>query len=380
MSKVLIYEGMRGHGECISSYYGYFKKLGYDVDVVLMENVANEKPLWMVKEKVTIYTIKRVSSADSSIMKYHLAELKDKIPNLFNYDIYFIGTFNKDGYLVTKFLHDNGISKRKIFHQNHVNYAMYSGQTGNDKSLAQNGFTLGMIDHDKLPQLPASINISKQNHALLETDLKEKESITLFISGLSHVHFKNFELLVKALDELNKEGYNIKINVTGIREQGNYIMPDSKNVNYLGRLSFKDMADHYCKDDFLFVLFDKFALQDIQEHKMFLDGRISGSRNMSIMYKIPLVVQDNYQNSWGFDDTNSIAYEGHDYKTVLLNLYNMNKITYNKVIDGLVKKEKEESKLGLNNLKTRIENSYTNTYIETIIIPKPKKKHDFIHF
>ena len=188
-----------------------------------------------------------------------------------------------------------------------------------------------MVDHDKLPQLPPSINITGKNHQLLETDLADKE-ITLFISGLSHVHFGNFELFVKALDEVNKEGINIKVNVCGIREQGTYVMPVSKNVNYLGRLSFRDMTDAYCKNDFLFVLFDENAISCRVEHKMFLDGRVSGSRNMSIMYKIPLVVQKPYQLAWGFNDDNSIGFEGRDYKKVLSDLYNMKKEQYNKII------------------------------------------------
>lgn len=382
--KVLLYEGMRGHGECLSSYYTYFRKLGYDVDVVSTDRVINEKPLWMVKEPVNIYSITNPSSANYAIMIKHLEEIRTKVPNFFDYDIYFIGTFNKDGYQFVKYLHDHGISKNRILHQNHVNYKTYMGQCGRDVTLGWNGFTLGMVDHDKLPQLPPSINITGKNHQLLETDLADKE-ITLFISGLSHVHFGNFELFVKALDEVNKEGINIKVNVCGIREQGTYVMPVSKNVNYLGRLSFRDMTDAYCKNDFLFVLFDENAISCRVEHKMFLDGRVSGSRNMSIMYKIPLVVQKPYQLAWGFDDNNCIAYEGRNYKEILMSLYNMKKEQYNKIIKALQKKEKEELQLGLKNLQDRINGLSSNKYIETINpiivkVPITKKKMDFIHF
>ncbi len=382
--KVLIYEGMPGHGECLSSYYAYFRELGYDVDLVLRDNVAKEKPLWMIKEPVTIYPIITASSANPEFMKYHLDEIRRNVPGIFNYDIYFIGTFNHDGYLFVKFLHENGIGKNKILHQNHVNYTTFLSQTRSDTTLGLNGFTLGMANNDKLLQLPASINRTGKNHSLLDVDFSDKGQLNIFFSGLSHIHFMNFELFVKAVDELNKEGKNIKVNVCGIREQGKHIMPKSNNVKYLGRISFEDMTNEFSLNDFLFVLFDEKALKCVDEHKMFLDGRISGSRNMSIMYKIPLVVQKPYQKAWGFNDDNSISFEGRDYKKVLSDLYNMKKEDYNNIVEALQNKEKEEFELGLKNLKSRIKGLSTNKYTDIITpvsyINPTKRRTDFIHF
>lgn len=384
--KVLIYEGMPGHGECLSSYYAYFKELGYDIDFVIRENVANEKPLWMLND-VKIYSITSTSNARYARMLPHLNEIKQKVPDLFEYDLYFIGTFNQDGYNFVRFLSEHGIGKNKILFQHHLNYKTFLKQSMNDITLGQNGFTLGMADHDHFPQLAASINITKKSHKKQNKNLNK---ITIFFAGLSHIHFKNFELFVKAVDELNRDGKDIKVNVCGIREQKNYVLPVSPNINYLGRISFEESIEHYCNDDFIFVLFDEKALDCLDEHHMFLDGRISGSRNMSIMYKIPLVVQKPYQQSWGFDDTNSIGYEGHDYKKVLLDLCDVNKIKYNSIIDNLCIKEKEEFKLCVNNLKNKIEFLKTNTYNNTIgsnfissrSITKinHRKKRDFIHY
>lgn len=376
MSKVLVYEGMPGHGECLSSYYAYFKELGYDVDFTIREKVANEKPLWML-DNIKIYSIKSKSRSSYVKMIPLFKEIKTKIPNLFNYDLYFIGTFNEDGYNLVKFLTSNGVTKSRILFQHHMNYKTFLNQSKNDIALGQNGFTLGMVDHDHFPQLPASINITGKSHKKLKKDLNE---INIFFAGLSHIHFKNFELFVKAVDELNNQGKNIHVNVCGIREQRDYVLPESKNVTYLGRISFEESVKQYCNNDFLFVLFDTEALTCLEDHQMFFNGRISGSRNMSIMYKIPLVVQKRYQQSWGFDDTNSIGYEGHNYKQILLNLCDMNKDTYNKVIDNLINKEKEEFDLGCNNLKSKIESLKTNNYNDITNVNtsyKKKKKNKY---
>ena len=47
------------------------------------------------------------------------------------------------------------------------------------------------------------------------------------------------------------------------------------------------MAQQYLLNDYLFVLFDTKPFMCLEDHKTFLDGRVSGSRNMSIIYKIP---------------------------------------------------------------------------------------------
>lgn len=344
--KVLIYEGMDGHGECLPSYYYYFKELGYDVEFALKIRVAKEKPLWMIDHpKVYI-------SEKSAVKPEHLTELQRKIPNIFGYDLYFIATLNKASYAFVKMLYANGVRNNRILYQCHLNYDYYLKQSHNDLYLAKNGFVLGIDDQKTLPQLSPIRSIPNCEHARLTQDFDKK--LNIFIGGLSHIHFKNFEKLVKDTESLNKEGYNIKLNVTGIRELGNYVLPNSSCVNYLGRIDFKDMADHYIKNDYLLVLFDEKPFMCLEDHMSFLHGRVSGSKNMSLIYKIPLVVQKAFQTSWKMDDTNSISFEGHDYRQVLLQLFDIKAEQYNSIIDGLRIQEHIEAKLSLNNLKEKI--------------------------
>lgn len=377
--KVLIYEGASGHGECLSSYYAFFKKLGYDVDFVIRDVVENEKPLWMIEENVTTYIIKNPSSCYSAQIKKHMDEIKSKVPNLFSYDFYFISTLNQPEYFFVCLLCKNGVDKQRILHQNHLDYMKFLKDTHNDITLGQNGFTLGTVN-GFFPQLSPSVNISKINHQKRKID---KNEMTIFISGLARIHFKNFELLVDSVEKLNSEGMNININITGVREQRGYELPKSKYINYLGRIDFKNMAKHYCEDDFLLVLFDENALVMQKEHDTFLNGRVSGSRNMSIMYKIPLVVQKPFQLSWGLDDNNSISFLGHDYEKVLLKLFSIKKEQYNNIIESLEKKEKEEFDFCVENLKTKIasldKNKYNN-YVKIVYKDPPKPRTDFIHY
>lgn len=357
--KVLIYEGMFWHGECIPSYCAYFKELGYDVTVVVCEKHINEQALWMLKDSgVSIYTFKTQISKKPIDLKKHLTEIK--VPDLLHFDLYFVCTMLSNTYEFIKYLYRKGIKRSQILHQNHRNYQYFLKCTNSDKSLGQNGFILGFDKN--LAQLSPIKNLTGDNHLCLENDL---EKITLFIGGLSHIHFKNFEKLVKAVEKLNSEKERFQINVTGIRELGNYKLPESKYVRYLGRLNFKDLAYQYIVNDYCFVLFDEKALSYVKDHLMFLDGRVSGSRNMSIMYKIPLVVQKPFQISWGLNDNNSISYTGNDYEKVLLDLLNIKKEKYNSIINNLKTKEQEEFNFCLNNLKSKIEKTRTNKYIST---------------
>lgn len=358
--RVLIYEGINYHSECLSSYYAYFKELGYEVDVVMGENRYKEKPFWMLKD-ITIYTL---SNLASSSLDKHTKEIKEKIPNLFKYDIYFISTLISSTYGFIKFLLKNGIKRNQILFQSHRNYKTFLAFTKNDNSLANNGFTLG-LSNEKFPQLSPIKNCTSLEHTYLNKNLNE---LNLFIGGLSHIHFKNFEALVKAAEKLTKMGKPIKIKVTGIREQRDYILPESDCVEYLGRLDFEEMAKQYVFNDYCFVLFDENAFSCIADHKVFLRGRISGSRNMSIMYKIPLVVQKAYQKSWGLDDTNSISYDGHDYINILSDLFKITKEQYNTIIQNLQLKEKIEFTHCLKNLSTKLD------FIKTLPDLKINKK------
>ena len=387
MKKVLIYEGMNWHGECLSSYYSYFTELGYDVSFVICESRANEYPLWMI-DNVKVYTITNQASRNPILFKKHADEIISKIPDLFEYDLYFVCTMLSDSYEFIKLLYRHGVGRNKILHQNHREYSTFLIWTNNDFYLGQNGFNLGIDKTKHFSQLSPIKNETKLEHPKTET---KSDKINIFISGLAKTHFKNFEKLVKDVEQLNKDGYNINIDVSGIRQKGDYILPKSKYVNYLGRLSFIDIAHKYCSSDFLLVLFDEKPLTPnaINEQRTFLNGRVSGSRNMSIMYKIPLVVQKPFQLSWGLNDNNSISFIGNDYKKILLNLYNMKKEKYNSIIDELKIKEKEEFQKCLNNLKNKISALKTNTYKNNpapiynnykINIQKRRNKKDFIHF
>ena len=104
---------------------------------------------------------------------------------------------------------------------------------------------------------------------------------------------------------------------------------------------------------------------------------------MSIMYNIPLIVQKPFQKSWGLDNTNSIPYEGHDYKQVLLQLYKLNSDQYNTIINNLIQKEKEEFQLGLNNLKNKINLITSLPETKSTVksaLDKPIKKDKFLRF
>ena len=379
MKKVLIYEGMNYHGECLSSYCSYFNALGYEVTFIICGSNTKDSPLWMLNE-IPTYTLVNTISTNPIQLQKHIQELNTKVPNLFDFDLYFIGTITKDSYEFIKYLYKNGIKRSQILHQNHRDYKTFLKFTKNDISLGYNGFVLGIDPQHKFEQFSPIKNETSLEHSKITSTFK---NLNIFIGGLSRIHFENFKKLVKAAEQLNENGYNINIEVTGIRQQGDYVLPESKHVHYLGRLSFKELSEKYCSSDFLFVLFDvnPINIKTKADQETFLKGRVSGSRNMSIIYKIPLVVQKPFQLSWGLNDSNSICFEGNDYEQVLKELYNIKIEKYNNIIDSLKAKEQEEFDFCLNNLKNKIKSLETNVYFNNPIInPRNIKKKKFINF
>lgn len=348
--RVLIYEGFDGHGECLPPYYNYFKELGFEVDFVIKDRNYKEEALWMLPSDTNIYIINSEIVQKIHINTIHLKEVVKKVPKLFDYDFYFIATMNRRTFSFIKFLLNNGINRNQIMYLVHVDYAYYMAHTENNTSLLNGGFVIGF--DEKFPRFPAVKNLTNCNKKYNIT-LKQDE-LKIFVSGLDHIHFANFEKFVKVAEEFNKKGKNIKINVTGVRRKEDYVLPESECVNYLGRLNFKDMSKEYMNNDYIMVFFDKDSDTYLEDHRAFLRGRVSGSRNMSIMYQVPLLVQDPFQKSWGLDDTNSISYKGNEYKELIQRLLDLKKEEYEKIINNLGEMQEKEVELGTRNLLDKV--------------------------
>lgn len=368
---VLIYECAGGHGECLPSYYEYFKELNFEIDFILDKKVFEDKPLWMLNN-LNIFKINTPAIENDK----HIKEVSLIGNKLFSYDFYFVATLNKHTYPFVEYLLKNGISYTQILFQNHLNTDYFLKNTNNNTKLLKSGFVLTQSpDFPSLP--PIKNNCNKFKNKIK----KSFDNLNILITGLDKIHFEYFEKFVKVVDKLNKENKSIKVNVTGIRRRGNYNLPKSENVNYCGRVNFEELTNLYVSNDFLMTFFDKNNTKFKEDHHSFLKGRVSGSRNMSIIYGIPLLVQEPYQKAWNLDNNNSIPYENTDYESLLLSLFNIKPEYYNNIIDNLLDIQKQEVDLCIKNLKSKIEFfEYKNSLPDLVYIVKKDEKNEDLKY
>lgn len=368
---VLIYECAGGHGECLPSYYEYFKELDFKIDFILDKKVFEDKPLWMLNN-LNIFKINTPAIENDK----HIKEVSLIGDKLFSYDFYFIATLNKHTYPFVEYLLKSGIDTNKILFQNHLNTEYFLKNSNNNTHLIKNGFVL-----TKSPDFPSLPPIKNNCNKFKNKIEKPFNSLNILITGLDKIHFEYFEKFVKVVDKLNKENKSIKINVTGIRRRGNYNLPKSENVNYCGRVNFEELTNLYVSNDFLMTFFDKNNTKFKEEHHSFLKGRVSGSRNMSIIYGIPLLVQEPYQKAWNLNDNNSISYENTNYESLLLSLFNIKPEYYNNIIDNLLNIQKQEVDLCIKNLKNKIEFfEYKNSLPDLVYIVKKDEKNEDLRY
>ena len=152
-------------------------------------------------------------------------------------------------------------------------------------------------------------------------------------------------------------------------------------MNYCGRVNFEELTNLYVSNDFLMTFFDKNNTKFKEDHHSFLKGRVSGSRNMSIIYGIPLLVQEPYQKAWNLNDNDSISYKNTDYESLLLSLFNIKPEYYNDIIDNLLNIQKQEVDLCIKNLKNKIEFfEYKNSLPDLVYIVKKDEKNEDLRY
>lgn len=369
---VLIYEGMGWHGECLPSYYGYFKKLDYDIDFIIERKSLNDKPLYSI-EKPNILVTLQTSAKD---FKQHIKEISNAGSKLFKYDFYFIATLNEFTYPFVKYLIDHGIKYEQILVQSHRNKTNFLKDTKNDYSLLNNGFTL--TPSTDFSFLPPIYNNTKQTKEKIK---KYFDKINILITGLDKIHLSYFTEFIKVVDELNNDGLDIKVNVTGARRCGDYKFPLSKNLKYLGRVNFEELANLYLTNDFLMTFFNSENIKYRKDHLEFLNGRISGSRNMSVIYGIPLLLQEPYQKPWGLDDSNSICYKHTEYKELLMSLFTLPPKKYNDIIENLLKLQNEEVEQCVENIRKKTDYIIEKRSLPDLVyIVKPEERNEDLKY
>lgn len=100
-----------------------------------------------------------------------------------------------------------------------------------------------------------------------------------------------------------------------------------KSIKYLGQMKFEDMYGELEKSDFILTLLDI----NNSYSREFLDGKTSGSKQLSLGFNVPLIINDDFGRSFGFSENNSVFYDGNNVATALYRISNMKNTEYTNI-------------------------------------------------
>lgn len=338
-NSVLMVEFNYFHGECLPGMAKYFLDLGYNVDVCLTEEESNLEPFAGIKdEKFHIFAMSR-----NDILKIVTHNIVERYMHLYiNSDRVYI---NDEGFVpVLKYIGENiQLPKGKVLTLCHHadQYADIKPQSDKFKVVSLN----------KLP-IFQSENVSMVNAHFFETfNRLKKHNLTTFVCvGQIESERKNHSVLIDAIDNILKSGIK-NFKVTVIARAGNLNVPEhiKPYIDFMGRLSYKDMYNEMKKADFYLPLFDP----ENKQHERYISCGSSGSYQLIYGFSIPCIIAEKFQTSVNlFDNSNSISYKtNNDLSDAMKNAIEMSNEHYMSIVKNLQKLQRSIYQESLANLK-----------------------------
>ena len=350
-NSILIVEPNSYHADALASYTKYFIDLGFNVDIMLRhENCVDNSFVLCPKENVprifkgNIKHIKKLLSLDK-LKKYEYVFISTSAywqPEIGYFDsfINYLGfePKGKNGLLMIEHNLDSCLKEYK-----------------EEKYLKENRlFTLSGFHNTPMlnPNYYGNVKI---------TDKSEEIVNFTVVAGIQK-YCKDHDLIINATEQLLKENItNFQINIIG---KGNIKIPVelSKYINVLGYLSFLEVFQQMEKADFCLALLNP----NIAEHQKYLSGTTTGSRQLSLGFATPILINNQFAQAYSFNNSNAVIYDGNDLYSAMKQAIYMDKSEYNIMQNNLKILRDTLWNESLNNLKKSIS--------ETSL--KTKKKED----
>lgn len=287
---VLLIETNDAHGEVISGYLNYFKKMGLDVDILVTPKLFEEKPFCRNDiSDVNVYISDR-----GLFDKFFLSEniKKYKAVFLMTSAGYFVWKDNNYSGLLNLYPQLRDIQNLYIVEHDLNDVARFT----EEKFISENRLiTLGHFDKGVFAC------------PILFGDLKTtpKNDITTFITvgGIEYSR-KNHKKLIEAIKFLIRENLKFKVVIVGNGRLENLPEDIIKYVNITGRLNFPDMFDMMEKADFFLPLLD----EDNPLHECYIKTKVTGSSQLIYAFtKLP-IIHEKFARFYGYNKENAIVY------------------------------------------------------------------------
>ncbi len=334
---ILITEPSNSHGEVIPSIIKYCQDLGFNCEVLITDEMKNQKPLKMFKN-LKVFTFNLFQYAE--IIK---SEKLNKYRNIiFTSSRVYYDSPRIHERFVFDYFKGNKIDKNKIILLEHH---------------------LDLLDEKKeykfigLPEYSARFGAKMVNTSYFGCYKQHNKNKTtsFIIVGAVETERKNHNLLLNACRSLLDNGIdNFEVVVIG-RGKLEINNPELKQkIHFLGRLKYNKMYKRLNKSDFFLPLLDP----ENPEHDRYITVGTSGSYQLVYGFQKPCLIHEKFAAPHFLNNENSIIYsKNEDLYKAMKQAIDMNNSEYQKMQENLKVLSNNLYNKSLENLRNTIEES-----------------------
>lgn len=324
------------HGEVISAILPYFRKLGYNIDIVISQEVFKEHPFCRqdmhgIKVYKTKYFLaNRIISCKRMKSYKHIFLMSSADYNIFD-SAGNCGTFINSFYQAGLDPYITEHELTNIVRFNEIN------ELNNNHIITLGKFDKGVFVN---PHSFGNVKISPKN----------KTTTFITVGGIDPKR-KNFDLLIKSVERLLERTTDFHIIVVGQGKVQDIPEKIRQYITITGRLKFDKMFKQMEKADFFLPLLDP----ENPAHERYITTGVTGSAQLIYGFgKVP-VIQEKFADFYRFDNTNAVVYQD-DMSKAMEDAISMSASDYQKLQDNLLKTASEIRQESFENLKRVLEN------------------------
>ncbi len=326
---ILLLETNVCHGEVMSGYIEYFKRLGYNIDCVLHTDFLQDNPFSRHDmSKINCFYLNKICM--KRFIKYkNIRKYKHVVIMSSTY----YGDFGWEGVI------DFAPELKRHPSVYLVEHELNCIEPQNEQEYLDKNhiIVLGKFDRGVFvnPHLFGNVKITKKN------------KIPTFISVGGIMAFrKNHAELISAIQELVKQKQKFKVVVIG-RGKLNDLPDEIKPyIEITGRLNFPEMFEQMEKADFFLPLLDP----NNPDHERYITTGVTGSAQLIYGFEKVPVIQKKFAKFYRFNNKNAIVFE-KSLATAMSKAISLSGQEYNTLQSNLHKTAQEIQKESFDNLK-----------------------------
>jgi len=321
------------HAEILPGFAHYFLLLGYNVHVIMRRKCANEDPFVnMDAENLHIYK----SSYQATHLLYRCIENGFDLIVLMSSLVYAAPPY--DFLQNHKYLYKTKLGTIAVLHNiNEFTSVSMKILIQQSRIITLQPFSNFRNGYSVAPIYFTNVETHKKN------------STTQFVViGNFEESRRDYELLFEHIDMLlAMEIKNFSVTLIGEASNFKKLKKIYRFLHILGRLNFKDMYDQLKNSDFIIPLLNS----NNQLHLKYGLIKTSGSRQLSLGFLTPCIIEKHFADCFGFTTSSAIVYEKPEFLNSLHKAIVMSSKEYNYYIENLKLQSEKIHNESLQNIK-----------------------------